>query len=58
MNFDLTAALEREGIKKIERTAGRILVVLMDGRAGVGGTVSEALAKAQQPNAFNVARAA
>lgn len=58
MPFDLTSMLEREGIRKIERTAGRILVVLMDGRAGVGGTVAEALGKAQQPEAFNVRRAA
>ncbi len=58
VTFDLTGAFEREGIFKIERTAGRFLVVLMDGRAGAAATVGEALAKAQKPDAINVRKAA
>ncbi len=45
--LNLTAIMEREGITNIRRTMDRYCVSLADGRVGVGGTVSEALAKAQ-----------
>ena len=58
MDFDLTAIMERDGIKKIERVAGRYVVLLMDGRIGIGGTVGEALTKANRAGAENVLKVA
>lgn len=57
--IDLTAIMRAEGIKKIEDYgAGFFLVLLKDGRCGSGNSVGEALAKAKQPEAMNVRKAA
>lgn len=48
-DVNLTAIMERENIDKIERyVAGRISVVLRDGRIGVGLSVGEALNNAKR----------
>lgn len=56
-SVNVTAIMQTLGIKKFEWTAGRFLVVMLDGRAGVGGNVGEAFDKASEPNAFNVRKA-
>lgn len=58
-DIDLTAIMEREGIRKIERLlVGKCVVLLDDGRLGIGATVGEALAKAKAPDAENILRLA
>ena len=57
LGIDLTAAMEREGITRIERKtpSGFFVVRLEDGRAGSGGTVALALASAKGPYAVELA---
>jgi hypothetical protein len=57
-DFNLTALMEREGIRKVERFVNMWSVVLEDGRQASALTVGEALAKAKRPGAFNVEKAA
>ena len=58
MEFNATEVMTRLGIKKIERVAGRFSVLLDDGRIGVGDDAAQALARAQDADAFNTRRAA
>lgn len=58
MTFDLTAMLEREGVRKLERFVNRWSVVLDDGRQASALTVGEAIEKAKRPDAHNIRRAA
>lgn len=55
-DVNLTAILQREGIRKIERLSEFYTVVLFDGRMGVSRSVGAALAKAKAPGAVNVNR--
>lgn len=57
-DINLTRLMLRNDIQKVERNAGRFVVLLQDGRIGVGGTVGEALEKAQDPDAENVLKVA
>lgn len=54
MEFNATEVMSELGIKKIERVLHRWLVVLDDGRTGVGGNAAEALAKATEQDAIPV----
>lgn len=53
-DFDLTALMERERIKRVEWFYPHWSVVLLDGRQASAPTVGEALAKAKLPGATNV----
>jgi ABC-type thiamine transport system ATPase subunit len=57
-DLNLTRLMLSNDVQKVERNAGRFVVLLQDGRIGVGGTVGEALEKAQAPNAENVLKVA
>lgn len=57
-DVNLTDIMQREAIKRVERSAGRFVVELMDGRIGVGGSAGEALERAKAPDAVNIRRAA
>lgn len=56
-DVNLTRLMLRNDIQKVERNAGRFVVLLQDGRLGIGGTVGEALEKAHAPDASNVFKA-
>ncbi len=58
MEFNATEVMARLGIKKIERVCGRYVVLLDDGRIGIGGTAEEAHKRASHKAAENVRRAA
>lgn len=51
MEFNATEVMPALGIKKIERVLHRWLVVLDDGRNGVGSDAAEALAIAKAQDA-------
>lgn len=59
-DFNLTALMEREGVKKVQRyrALGKWSVVLDDDRMGEGRTVGEALENAKRPDASNIGRLA
>jgi hypothetical protein len=58
MEFNATEVMPALGIKKIERVLHRWLVVLDDGRLGIGDDAAEAFKKAQRRNAVNVLKVA
>lgn len=55
---NLTAIIENNGIRKIERYVNRYAVTLDNGNLGIGSTVGEALERATAPEATNVLRLA
>jgi hypothetical protein len=58
MEFNATEVMTLLGIKKIERVVNRWVVLLDDGRIGIGDDAGKALKAAQRKNAANVLRVA